>query len=501
MHWGMLLIGIAFFYLPWIGTAFKQLTTWPRSGESVPLGDALSQILRLLALGPATKVEANSLWMAIFLLLLILGLWPWVRANGRRAHWLSWGLPLLWLAAPVAMVLVGGLYKEAYLKFLLVAVAPFCILMGRGVTGFMEALQHGAWWKPGQRMRATNGRPPATNTRGTANRNNKTRRQASVSANAAPAATVTNPVGKWLAWAWLVTAVVLVSIPTAMTLRTYYFDPSVARDDYRSMARYIQAVGRPEDAILLNAPGQREVFEYYYDGDLPIYALPEQRPPDAAATTAQVKEIAASHPHLYSLFWATGESDPDGVVEGWLDTHAYKAADSWKGDVRFVIYATQQPTSNWPVQPMDVLLGDQIRLTGSALSSQEVDFGDVLQLQLNWQAERTPDADYTVFVQLLDERDQVIAQHDAPPVSGERPTSGWQPGEQVSDKHGLLVPAGTAPGDYRLIAGMYDPQSGKRLPVDCRRHHRPRRGTRQPALDAAADRGARHAEPGRLQVR
>ena len=174
MHWGLLLIGIAFFYLPWIGTAFKQLTTWPRSGESVPLGDALSQILRLLALGPATKVEANSLWMAIFLLLLILGLWPWVRANGRRAHWLSWGLPLFWLATPVAMVLVGGLYKEAYLKFLLVAVAPFCILMGRGVTGFMEALQHGAWWKPGQRMRAASSRPPAANTRGTANRNNKT---------------------------------------------------------------------------------------------------------------------------------------------------------------------------------------------------------------------------------------------------------------------------------------------------------------------------------------
>lgn len=466
MHWGMLLIGIAFFYLPWIGTAFKQLTTWPRSGESVPLGDALSQILRLLALGPATKVEANSLWMTTFLLLLILGLWPWVRANGRRAHWLSWGLPLLWLAAPVAMVLVGGLYKEAYLKFLLVAVAPFCILMGRGVTGFMGALQHGAWWKPGQRLPATKGRPPATNTRGTANRNNQTTRRASGSANVAPAAPITNPVGKWLAWAWLVTAVVLVSIPTAMTLRTYYFDPSVARDDYRSMARYIQAVGRPEDAILLNAPGQREVFEYYYDGDLPIYGLPEQRPPDASATTAQVKDIAASHPHLYSLFWATGESDPDGVVEGWLDTHAYKAADSWKGDVRFVIYATQQPTSNWPVQPMDVLLSDQIRLTGKALSTQEVDSGDVLQLQLNWQAERTPDADYTVFVQLLDERDQVIAQHDAPPVSGDRPTGGWQPGEQVSDKHGLLVPAGTAPGDYRLIAGMYDPQSGNRLPVN-----------------------------------
>ena len=83
LHWGFLLISIAFFYLPWIRTAFNQLATWPRGGQDVPLGDALSQIMRMLALGPAAQVEADSLWMAIFLLLFILGLWPWVRANGR----------------------------------------------------------------------------------------------------------------------------------------------------------------------------------------------------------------------------------------------------------------------------------------------------------------------------------------------------------------------------------------------------------------------------------
>ena len=99
-----------------------------------------------------------------------------------------------------------------------------------------------------------------------------------------------------------------------------------------------------------------------------------------------------------------------------------------------MIYATQQPTSNWPVQPMDVLLGDQLKSTASHLIARGRVPANALQLQLNWQPERTPDADYTVFVQLLDERDQVIAQHDAPPVSGDRPTSGWQPGEQVSDK-------------------------------------------------------------------
>ncbi len=74
---------------------------------------------------------------------------------------------------------------------------------------------------------------------------------------------------------------------------------------------YISAVAGPDDAIILNAPGQREVFEYYYQGPLPIYDLPEQRPPDEAATLARIEEIAGQHPHLYTLYWATEESDPD----------------------------------------------------------------------------------------------------------------------------------------------------------------------------------------------
>lgn len=147
LHWGLLLIVIVFFYLPWARTAITQLTSWPRTGVAVPLSDALSQILTLLALGPVTPIEPGSAWMTIFLLLFILGLWPWVRANGRRAHWLSWLLPLLAILVPIAMVLAGGLYKGSYLKFLLVAAAPFCILLGRGVTGFMEALEKAAWKK------------------------------------------------------------------------------------------------------------------------------------------------------------------------------------------------------------------------------------------------------------------------------------------------------------------------------------------------------------------
>lgn len=473
LHWGLLLIVMGFFYLPWIGTAFEQLTSWPSSGQPIALGTALNQVVQLLALGPVAQVEADSLWNTVFLGLFILGLWPWVRSNGRRAHWLSWLLPLLWLLAPVALLLAGGLYKEAYFKFLLVAVAPFCLLMGRGVTGFMEALERGAWRRKTQGQRVTKPRSgQAPRSASEAGRVKRSGAQQALGPTGGPGAPqpAPHPVGRWLAWAWLAMALALAIVPTAATLAAYYFDPSAARDDYRGMAAYIEAVAQAGDAIILDAPGQREVFEYYYDGPWPVYGLPEQRPPDEAATVAAVKEIAAQHPHLYGLFWAAAESDPNRVVEGWLDTHAYKAADSWQGNVRFVIYATQQPTVDWPVQTTDALLGDQIRLLSYALSSQEITAGDVLQLQLRWQAERQPSADYTVFVQLLDQRDQIVAQRDAPPVSGERPTSGWQAGEQVVDNHGLLIPHGTAPGDYTLIVGLYDAQTGQRLPVGAQDH-------------------------------
>ena len=454
LHWGLLLIVIAFFYLPWIRTAFSQLTSWPRTGVSVPLEDALSRILILLSLGPVTPVKPGSPWLTTFLLLFILGLWPWIRPNGRRAHWLSWLLPLLAILVPIVMVLAGGLYKESYLKFLVVSAAPFTILMGRGVTGFMEALEKAAWKRP-----ASANKPPAKQAGN--KKNGSARPQAGKSTRSA-----SDSIGRWLALVWLVIAVVLVSIPTAQTLVTYYFDPAVARDNYRGMASYIAAIGRPDDAIILNAPGQREVFEYYYDGSLPIYGLPEQRPPDAQATTEQLETIASRHPHLYGLLWATDESDPQHIVEGWLDTHAYKATDTWQGNVRFVTYATQQDSDAWPRQESNISLDDQIRLATYALSSQEVESGEVLQIQLAWQAEQVPATDYTVFVQLLDQRNQVVAQHDAPPLSGERPTSGWQPDEIVVDNRGVLVPYGTAPGDYQLIVGMYDPSTGQRLTTD-----------------------------------
>lgn len=91
--------------------------------------------------------------------------------------------------------------------------------------------------------------------------------------------------------------------------------------------------------------------------------------------------------------------------------------------------------------------------------------GQELQVTLTWQAEATPEKNYTVFVQLLDEAGQVRAQHDGQPAEGTLITATWAPGEYVRDRHRLALPDDLPAGGYLLIVGMYLPDSGERLPV------------------------------------
>jgi len=130
------------------------------------------------------------------------------------------------------------------------------------------------------------------------------------------------------------------------------------------------------------------------------------------------------------------------------------------------------PAHEPPAQPLDARFGDAIALEGVTLEgvtlpATTVQPGDHLGVILHWRALATPDADYTAFVHLLDAAGEKVAQMDWQPrdAIGPLPTSAWQPGQTVVSGAVLALPADLAPGDYRLIAGMYHWQDGARLPA------------------------------------
>jgi hypothetical protein len=116
-----------------------------------------------------------------------------------------------------------------------------------------------------------------------------------------------------------------------------------------------------------------------------------------------------------------------------------------------------------PHHPLVVELGQQIQLLGFDLSSRELSSDEALDLTLHWQAIDQPTADYTVFTQLIGPDGQVWGQQDNQPQAGRYPTTSWEDQDAVLDRYKLLLREGAPPGQYQLLVGMYDLQTGQRL--------------------------------------
>jgi hypothetical protein len=90
---------------------------------------------------------------------------------------------------------------------------------------------------------------------------------------------------------------------------------------------------------------------------------------------------------------------------------------------------------------------------------------DALHLTLHWRALRRPQVAYKFFLHLYDvESEELVAQEDVMPRGWTYPTNWWEAGEVVSDEIRLFL-SGVPPGRYRLVVGVYDPQTGDRLLV------------------------------------
>lgn len=109
---------------------------------------------------------------------------------------------------------------------------------------------------------------------------------------------------------------------------------------------------------------------------------------------------------------------------------------------------------------MDATLGEEIHLRGYDLDRA----GDSLQLTLYWQADARPGEDYFVLVHVGAQDEAPVAQADGVPASWMRATSTWRPGEVIVDEHEISL-EGAPTGQYGVYVGLYDPDTGQRLPA------------------------------------
>jgi 4-amino-4-deoxy-L-arabinose transferase-like glycosyltransferase len=415
-EWAGLQLAAALLFAPWLPVAWSAVTGWSAAGRGYTLVPALIDVLRVLTVGITMELAPARPALVIAGGVLLLGLWP---SPARRRPSLPPALVLVaWLLVPVGLIFVFDLYKPAYLKFLMAVLPPFHLLLARGVENVRDWVG-----RLGPRVRTAAG----------------------VAARGILHAAL--------------------AIPLLFSLHNLYFDPAYARDDYRQIAADITAASQPGDAILLNSANQWEVFTYYYQGDLPVYPIPRSRPPRPEAVAAELERIAADHDRLFVLYWGDTEADPRRLVEGWLAEHAYKTGDRWVQSVRMALYGLG-PLPQEPTVSLDAHFGEEpIHLRGITAEPDSPVPGDILRVSLFWETEAPLDDRYKVFLHLLDDTGQLVAQTDNEPRDGLLPTTIWTPGEIVVDRDGILLPSDLSPGRYTLVTGLYYLVSGDRLAV------------------------------------
>jgi hypothetical protein len=258
----------------------------------------------------------------------------------------------------------------------------------------------------------------------------------------------------------LISVVVLVLIgglPVAALAARDYSTERLQENAYQETIGYLR--GQPAAGVIFTDPLlYRQVYGFLVRKQGLYLVEANDSLPQALAG------LVGRYPSLY-LVYAGSEDDQrsNPAVGRCLGEHSFPVGVEWLDNARVTRYSTS--ASPLEEHPVEATFADQMALTSCAFEPGPSAAAGVLHVSLSWRSLASTEGDYTVFVHLIDEGERVWAQHDGEPVGDSRPTSSWQPGEEITDHHGLALPADLPPGEYSLAVGLYDAASGERVPV------------------------------------
>jgi hypothetical protein len=415
INWLTLQATIAFFYGPWLLRVQGTLTNYHGNGDSPGMGDMVRRAGSVFLVGESVPAEQQLWWALLAGALLIWGGVCLVRAgaNGQRTLLLLsfyLGVPLLatWWSA-----MQRPIFNERYL---VAAAPPFYLLLavGLGQSGWL------AGWGA-RRLK------PASAT------------QSALKRTGLRAVIV---VGVWLV---LVLGLVL-------SLQRHYSDPVYSKTrGWRTLAATLVqwSAGLPPEKVRLAQNFPDPTLWYYYRGDVTHLVLPPGAKDEAGARAAVQGLRTAGVERVLLPLQPAINWDDRGIAAGTLAT-AYQ-----------LLY--EAPIGVWPVQlyvapptnlmPVDVAFQNGMKLVGIATQPATMTSGNVLAVALDWQGNgATLSGTEKVFVQLLNSAGQLVAQDDRPLSLLTK-----QPIMSSLALYGILLPVTLPPGDYQLIAGLYDP--------------------------------------------
>jgi hypothetical protein len=351
-----------------------------------------------------------------------------------------------WLLVPYGAGYLVSLVRPMYAeRYLIVSSLPFILLVGRALTLLVVAAAQAAG-----DSRALRGQPAVRLSPWESPAVGRMRGTTSVLRPPIIVAAAIASVGIILALAVVPLDNVWIGLYQKSTYNTHMGD--------------VDALYRPGDAVILDGASQLPLYSYYLRRPWPTFVLPSSLPLDPEKTSAELTDITRSHTGAWIFLYATPDYDPGYVVPRWLAQNAYRTYDNWQVTGRLQYYAFA-PGASLLATATRVDFGGALELIEVESTTSSVTAGDSLPVRLRWTRPSVSSRPARVSLRLVDVNGDTWAQADKDVGGDFFQPSDWPNGQPFDDRHGLMVPPGTPPGDYRLLLNVYESGSPNPLPA------------------------------------
>jgi mannosyltransferase len=253
---------------------------------------------------------------------------------------------------------------------------------------------------------------------------------------------------------------------SGISLMNYYFVPEFAKaPDWRGLVSYLQTHGSPEDFVVQAAAD--EAFTLYFDDFSASARLPANPRQPADEITNILERGLSTHHSVWLVAHPPMDWPNREVPIDWLSSHAQQVRVVEIGGLparQFMKWQVEQHE----IAPVPLAEFDRTAELVGFRTSIEPD--NELLVWLYWRPLATTERSLKTFVHLIGPTNPATGkplwtQDDHYPQHERISTTAWSPSEVYRDIFRLSLTSVSA-GQYELLAGWYDPETGQRIAVD-----------------------------------
>jgi len=269
-----------------------------------------------------------------------------------------------------------------------------------------------------------------------------------------------------IVWLWhkqfllVGTAVAAMLLVVTVSLISFYTVPRYPHEDYRPLLRDIAARATPDDTLLASYQWQLGFYQAYLPHPRPnLFTVPgwgrnwSSQAGHAAQLTADLTEILNHSPRLWFPAYQAGGHIWEDEAEAAIARLGYPALLRWYSPQTKLTLAGpgQNPTSE--IAPAN--FENRLQLLKGTVGGHTFEAGrGIIPVQLLWQKRDNLGSAHRVSLRLVDAAGRTWATRDSHPQAGQAFFTDFSVGHTLTDRHGLLTPAGAPPGRYRLLLSV-----------------------------------------------